>query len=87
MDCVKCGACCRSGPCQYGKWDHANEKCEFLTDENMCSHYDEIVVMPYSYFSPAFGAGCCQPLRHHFRDVPVKAEKEEANNRWEETHT
>jgi hypothetical protein len=60
--CVKCGACCRISACPYGVWDAQRHQCSFLTKDNLCSKYNEIIKIPGSKFCPAFGEGCCSPL-------------------------
>lgn len=61
-ECVKCGYCCRIGPCSYGFWDFEKKQCIFLTDENLCKKYEEIKKL-----SPAFGTGCSSSLGNTLR--------------------
>ena len=60
--CVKCGFCCRQGPCAFGKWDRINKRCRYLTMNNECEIYEKIISIPQSIWNPAFGKGCCSKL-------------------------
>ena len=60
--CVQCGFCCSKVPCGFGSWDDGRGGCAFLTEDNLCGKYKEILKDPSSKLSPAFGSGCCQPL-------------------------
>jgi len=60
--CVKCGYCCTKRPCAFGVWDHKNNRCAFLTEDNLCHQYDKIIKHPDQWMSPAFGAGCSSPM-------------------------
>jgi hypothetical protein len=74
--CVGSGMCCKRRPCGYGEPDETGG-CRFLVtweDDDLdveryrCGKYDEIKEQPGADFSPAFGAGCCQPLFNERRD-------------------
>lgn len=60
-ECVQCGYCCKHTPCYYGEWDEEKQKCKYLTDENKCSKYNEIVEYENSINLKVkmFGSGCC----------------------------
>ena len=68
--CVGSGMYCKSAPCGFGKWDEVKKQCAFLEVKEkvdgveiyQCGKFDEIQRDPTSRSSPAFGAGCCQPL-------------------------
>ena len=62
LPCIRCGFCCCVSVCPYGDWDEVKKQCRFLTKENLCEKYDEIVKSPGSVISPAFGAGCSSTL-------------------------
>ncbi|AEX85120.1 hypothetical protein XO10_03460 [Marinitoga sp. 1135] len=59
--CVQCGYCCKHTPCFYGEWDEEKQQCKFLTEDNKCSKYDEIVKYEESINAEVrmFGSGCC----------------------------
>jgi len=64
--CVRSGFCCKQTPCGYGQWNEKRTQCEFLGGEKpgeyFCKKFEEIQKDPASYWSPAFGAGCCSSL-------------------------
>ena len=60
--CINSGYCCRQAPCPFGTWDAARHQCAFLTADNKCQKYDEILASGQGAMSPAFGAGCCSPM-------------------------
>lgn len=72
--CVQSGFCCRRAPCPFGSWDEKQHKCSFLTDDNLCAKYDEILAMPVEMWkhAPAFGAGCCMPLFNEARENRIR---------------
>ncbi|WP_448376689.1 hypothetical protein [Fervidobacterium sp.] len=59
--CVKCGWCCKHTVCYYGEWDYEKSQCKYLTDNNLCSKYDEINTFEDSQRLEIklFGSGCC----------------------------
>ena len=70
--CVQCGYCCTKGPCFYGVWDEEKKQCAFLTEDKLCSKYEEIKADPNSWSSPAFGAGCSSPMFNTVRQAKIK---------------
>ena len=74
--CVQCGYCCTVRPCPYGRWDEKRQQCAFLTHDNLCARYNEIILDPRSWVAPAFGAGCCSPLFNSRRDEVLRRRKE-----------
>jgi len=60
-ECVKCGYCCKNTPCYYGEWDESKGQCKYLTENNLCSKYQEIVEYEESLNLRVrlFGSGCC----------------------------
>jgi len=68
--CVGSGMCCKKVPCSFGEPDETGgcrylvtwEDDELETERYRCGKYDEIKDHPMAHFTPAFGAGCCQPL-------------------------
>jgi len=62
VSCINSGWCCKQGPCPFGEWDAARHQCAFLTADNKCGKYDEILASGQGALSPAFGAGCCSSL-------------------------
>ncbi|KAF2956668.1 hypothetical protein [Marinitoga sp. 38H-ov] len=60
-ECVQCGYCCKHTPCYYGKWNAEKNQCEYLTEDNKCSKYNEIVEYENSINLKVkmFGSGCC----------------------------
>jgi len=65
--CVKCGYCCKKGPCGHGVWNETKSQCSYLTEDNLCEKYHEIIKDPFSRVNPAFGFGCCSPLMNNVR--------------------
>ena len=76
--CCKCGFCCTVAVCPYGEWDEKKKQCMFLTKENLCEKYDEIVKDPSSWLSPAFGAGCSSSLFNERREAKLRELQETA---------
>lgn len=70
--CVRSGLCCKKSACGYGEWDSEKKQCAFLGVDNdglaLCLKYDEISKDPNSYYSPAFGQGCCMSLGNQDRN-------------------
>lgn len=70
--CVRSGMCCKQAPCPFGEsissTDHGCK--HLIVDETLapnvetykCGIYDTIRSQRGAEISPAFGAGCCQPL-------------------------
>jgi len=76
-ECIQCGYCCRVRPCPFGATiGPFNHQCRFLEEESKvgdvviykCGKYREILAIPGSDFSPAFGSGCSSPLFNNARD-------------------
>jgi hypothetical protein len=67
--CVNSGFCCRQAACPFGKWDADKHACTYLTEDNLCGKYEEILSLPREQweFSPAFGAGCGSALFNEAR--------------------
>ena len=67
--CVNSGFCCRTASCPFGEWDAENHQCRFLTEENFCGKFEEIIQLPRDRWesSPAFGAGCSSTLFNESR--------------------
>ncbi len=74
-ECVQCGYCCKQNPCYYGKWNYDKKQCEYLTDDNKCSKYNEIKEYEEKLGSEVklFESGCC--LNHMNPDRLKKLEK------------
>jgi hypothetical protein len=83
--CVKSGQCCKKAPCQFGEvTSPTNSSCRFLEVEttvtdgketaeiHRCGRYEFIVKQPGHEFSPAFGAGCCQPMFNENRQTILR---------------
>ncbi len=63
--CIHCGYCCRSAPCRFGVMTSPTDaRCAYLTTDNKCGIYENIVARPQSEWewAPAFGAGCGSSL-------------------------
>lgn len=62
--CVNSGYCCKVAPCPFGEWDNDKNQCKYLTGDNHCGKFEEIVALPKERWesSPAFGAGCSSTL-------------------------
>ena len=71
-ECVQCGFCCRVGPCQYGEWDDAKHCCVFLTEDNKCLNYNEIVEREKDSHLPMMGSGCSSNLFNTCRDAKLR---------------
>lgn len=68
--------CCKTAPCGFGEADETGG-CRFLVawknddlsvERYRCGKYEEIVGKPGADMSPAFGAGCCQPMFNERRN-------------------
>lgn len=78
--CVGSGLCCKTGPCPYGEWLSAENKCKYLenglTDNGVtiyrCGRYEYIKQQPGNEWVPAFGAGCCMSLFNKTRSNIIK---------------
>lgn len=74
--CVRSGLCCKKSACGYGEWDSEKKQCAYLGEDSnglaLCLKYDEISKDPMSYYSPAFGQGCCMSLGNQDRDAIIK---------------
>ncbi len=77
IPCLRSGMCCKKRPCPYGEVTSPdNPSCRFLeveiavegTELYRCGKYEEISKQPGAEFSPAFGAGCCQPMFNDARN-------------------
>ena len=68
VPCIQCGYCCKRGTCGYGAWNPIREQCTFLTADNRCSRYDEIVELEKDSKYPMMGCGCSSPLFNEVRD-------------------
>ncbi len=76
--CVGSGQCCKTAPCPFGEADPNDGSCIYLerwkgddlegVERYRCGRYEHIVKQPSSYWSPAFGAGCCQTLFNRNRE-------------------
>ncbi|ODN31474.1 hypothetical protein A4H02_01135 [Fervidobacterium thailandense] len=68
-ECIRCGWCCKQTVCYYGEWDYQKWQCKFLTDDNLCSKYDEIVRYESQLgLDPGlFGSGCCLNFMNPYR--------------------
>lgn len=73
---MRSGHCCKQAPCPFGTWDPIKKQCAHLivdrvlapgVEQHACGIYAEIVGKPGAEISPAFGAGCCQPLFNEAR--------------------
>lgn len=69
--CIKCGYCCRTAPCSFGKWDHKTNQCLYLTEKNFCGVYEKIISRPVAEWElePSFGSGCCSPFNSDRRNL------------------
>lgn len=79
--CVRCGFCCKQGPCPYGDWQDNNiEKgCKFLAKSASgysCSIFEDIQKDPLAHVSPAFGAGCCGAINEHREAIVARLGEE-----------
>jgi len=70
--CVQCGWCCRVGPCPYGEWDAARECCRFLTEDDKCGKYAEIVEAEKGSRCPMMGSGCSSTLFNERREAKLR---------------
>jgi predicted molibdopterin-dependent oxidoreductase YjgC len=71
-ECVQCGYCCSKAPCDFGKWNQEKHRCNYLTENNLCSKYAEIIKNPSQKWNPAFGYGCCMSLFNTVREEKIK---------------
>ena len=76
-DCVQCGYCCTVRPCVYGAEVVALKgRCKFLTEDNKCAKYDEIVEKEKGSQYPMFGSGCSSALFNDVREAKMQTMKE-----------
>ena len=89
--CVRSGFCCQNAPCVYGERTSDKDKsCRFLevdhilqdgrTKVHRCGKYDEIKDLPGADITPAFGAGCCQPLFNENRQSIIRLTVNSSHN-------
>ena len=71
-ECVQCGYCCTVRACFAGKYDFKNKRCKFLTKDNLCGIYNEIIEKYGIEGSPAFGAGCSSTLFNTQREKTIR---------------
>ena len=71
--CVQCGYCCTIGPCSYSDWHE--DKCSYLTPENLCSIYTEIHSKERAAIYPMFGCGCSSVMFNDVRDAKIRENK------------
>jgi hypothetical protein len=83
IPCVNCGSCCRKAPCVHGSWDAKKQQCAELVPQTdgeivtyICGGYERISKHPDAWFTPAFGAGCCQSLFNEARQRLLSARKQ-----------
>jgi hypothetical protein len=50
LECVQCGYCCTVGPCPFANWNPITHRCNYLTENDKCSQYDEIKKIPCPIF-------------------------------------
>lgn len=63
IPCLHCGFCCKQAPCPHGQWNKDHDACLYLTENNLCAKYDEIIANHHDWkYCPAFGEGCCSNL-------------------------
>jgi hypothetical protein len=72
--CVNCGYCCIKRPCAAGRWNEELSQCAFLTADNKCEKYDEIVKMEKGSRYPMMGSGCSSTLFNSRDDFMVQEE-------------
>lgn len=76
VKCYLCGFCCTQSACGYGKWNYDKHQCEYLTTDNKCSKYDEIVAYekshPYLKNFQMMGCGCSSPMFNERRQNKMK---------------
>ncbi|BBE30591.1 hypothetical protein OSSY52_07320 [Tepiditoga spiralis] len=58
-ECIQCGFCCIQNPCYYGEWNDDYSSCNFLTENYLCSKYNEIYENEKNQEIKMFGSGCC----------------------------
>ncbi|SHE34051.1 hypothetical protein SAMN02745164_00254 [Marinitoga hydrogenitolerans DSM 16785] len=77
-DCLECGYCCKHTPCYYGKWNEEKNQCEYLTEDNKCAKYNEIVEYEskLNLKVKMFGSGCCLNYLNPVRLNKLKKLKE-----------
>jgi hypothetical protein len=76
--CLRSGLCCTTAPCGYGEvTSNTDPSCKFLLRDDdqrtQCGKFKEISQDPASFYSPAFGQGCCMPLGNSDREK-IRAE-------------
>jgi len=81
IPCVQCGYCCTIRPCDFGEWNEEKAQCKYLTEDNKCGIYDEIIKHPESKWNPGFGAGCSSPMFNTRRDSKIKELEDDRSRR------
>jgi hypothetical protein len=81
-ECVQCGYCCTVRPCVYGaevvprgdgvQLVATRGRCRFLTEDNKCAKYDEIVEKERGSRYPMFGCGCSSPMFNEVREAKIR---------------
>jgi hypothetical protein len=75
--CVRCGYCCTVAPCTFGTYNEIKKQCSYLTDNNECEIYDEIIKNSSCNLSPAFNTGCSSTLFNSRREEKIKQMKQD----------
>lgn len=74
-ECVRCGFCCDTALCPYGKPRSEGPGCRFLEGDTpgfySCGIHDKIVKIPGAKWCPAFGEGCCSSFNTE-REVAIR---------------
>ena len=81
--CVRCGFCCRRGPCAAGQvTSPTNPACRFLIQDGIhwnCGKYEEIVKHEKGNRFPMMGSGCSSTLFNEDRRRVIDAMAREAD--------
>jgi len=78
--CIRCGYCCKVGPCSYG--ETIEEHCRFLMVDDSelgtykCLIYKEIKEFEKDETWPMFDCGCSSPLFNTVRNEVIRRTKQ-----------
>ena len=67
---VQCGYCCTVATCVYGQYNDET-MCIYLTKDNKCAIYNEIVEKEKDSKYPMMGSGCSSALFNERRDAKI----------------
>ena len=70
--CVSCGYCCTVRACVHGEWSDKKKQCVYLTEDNLCEKYEQIVLRESLSPHPMMGCGCSSSLFNERREEKLR---------------